>query len=67
MKKVIANLRSRINQFEEDVENPVLNVDYADLGNSIGLALGKTLSAEELTQVKRGMEHGLDIMESIHG
>lgn len=40
--------------------------DYSDIGNEIGIVLGKTITKEELEDFLSGLRHGISISDGTH-
>lgn len=46
---------------------PYSHGDYSDIGNEIGIAIGETITDEELEDFIMGLKHGISIANGTHG
>jgi hypothetical protein len=63
--EIIQDLRDNLAQTEVDHARLGDSYDVGDVGNSIGIILGK-LNQEELTDFFRGVEHGISLTNGSH-
>ena len=40
--------------------------DYSDIGNEIGIVLGKTITKDELEDFLAGLRHGISLSDGTH-
>ena len=40
--------------------------DYSDIGNEIGIVLGKTITKDELEDFLTGLRHGISLSDGTH-